>query len=388
MLKKIHFFNIIGFFILIILLTFLYKNYQYKKNSSLFLSDPYHTIKKYLLSDMSDLESKQKNENKPILWIHVPYDYNARNWESWGSRSSYQLNQPYLYLTVESIIAKCDKSFTICMIDDNSFPKLLPHWKINMDTITSPISDNMRSLGLTKLIHTYGGMICPISFLCMKDLIGLYQQGTNGDHMFVCENVSRNINSTHKEFCPDITFFGAPRENRQIKNLCDYISRISGQDFTAQSVFLGNFARWCKLKSEKGEINLISAEEIGRKTHKEGAPILVEDLLGRNYLDLDIKRVYGIYIPAQEILSRKTFEWFARCSPEQILSSDTIIGNYFLLNQVPMGRKEEPMFLEPFKEKPKKWVGYWRTPLVAGLWGAKPNYLGNNMMTVPFPGDQ
>ena len=61
---------------------------------------------------------------KPILWIHVPHEYNSRNWLSFGSRSSFELNQPYLYLTVRSIIKKCEDSFTICIFDDNSFQKI------------------------------------------------------------------------------------------------------------------------------------------------------------------------------------------------------------------------------------------------------------------------
>ena len=382
---KLTFINTVGLIAIITIALLLYKKYELKQSNP--QKDPYHLIKKYLLNDPADLEERQKDaKDRPIMWIHVPYEYNARQWESWGSRSSYQLNQPYLYLTVRSIIAKCDKSFTICMIDDDSFAKLIPTWRINMNTISAPISDNMRTLGLVKLIHLYGGMICPISFLCMRDLAGLHQQ--SGDKMWVCENVSRNINSTHREFCPDLTMFGAPRNNPEVANLCEYISRVSGRDFTAQSVFLGNFARWCKLKAEKGAINIIPAEAIGRKTQTEGAPILIEDLLGRNYLDLDVNRVYGIYIPANEILSRRNYEWFARCSPRQILDSDTMLGNYMMLTNVPVGREDEPMFLEPFKERVKGWVGYWRTPLYAGLYGQKPNFLGDNVPLLPYPGKQ
>ena len=75
----------------------------------------------YLLDD--DTLGKSK---KPILWIHVPYEYNSRNWLSFGSRSAFDLNQPYLYLTVKTIIKNCDESFKIVMIDDGSFEKLIP----------------------------------------------------------------------------------------------------------------------------------------------------------------------------------------------------------------------------------------------------------------------
>ena len=35
--------------------------------------------------------------------------------------------------------------------------------------------------------------------------------------------------------------------------------------------------------------------------------------------------------------------------------------------------------LEPYKET-KKWIGFWKTPLVNGLYGLKPNMLGDNMV--------
>ena len=59
----------------------------------------YRSIHQYLLSETSLAKNK-----KPIIWIHVPYEYNSRNWSDFGARSSFELNQPYLYLTIEIII--------------------------------------------------------------------------------------------------------------------------------------------------------------------------------------------------------------------------------------------------------------------------------------------
>ena len=36
--------------------------------------------------------------NKPIIWIHMVRDINARNWLSFYSRNSTKLNQPYLFI--------------------------------------------------------------------------------------------------------------------------------------------------------------------------------------------------------------------------------------------------------------------------------------------------
>ena len=190
--------NLFILFFILIVLGVLYKRFEDKIAREERI-DVYESIQKYLLDD--DTLGKSK---KPILWIHVPYEYNSRNWLSFGSRSSFDLNQPYLYLTVKSIIARCDKSFTICIIDDTSFKRLIPGWNINMTSISDPILSNMRMLGMMKLLYMYGGMYCPISFLCLKDLNGLYTKGTRGEKMFVCETVDRNVTSTDTDFYPNL----------------------------------------------------------------------------------------------------------------------------------------------------------------------------------------
>ena len=93
--------NYIILIIIFIVLGLLYKSYE-NKRISLENEDNKEQIQKYLLDDLTLSKSK-----KPILWIHVPYEYNSRNWLSFSSRSSLDLNQPYLYLTVKSIISKC-----------------------------------------------------------------------------------------------------------------------------------------------------------------------------------------------------------------------------------------------------------------------------------------
>jgi len=99
-------------------------------------------------------------------------------------------------------------------------------------------------------------------------------------------------------------------------------------------------------------------------------------------LDL-YKGTYGILIPSNELLSRLQYGWFVRSSPRQILESDTIIGNYLLLS---IGPEQEAGVLEPLEVGTKPWVGFWKTPLINGLWGLNPIGLGNNISRVPYTG--
>ena len=366
--------NLFILFFVLIILGILYRRFEDKRMREE-NKDSYEAIQKYLLDDETLGKSK-----KPILWIHVPYEYNSRKWLNFGSRSSFDLNQPYLYLTVKSIIRHCEDSFTICIYDDNSFKNLLPNWNIDMSRLSDPILSNMRTLGMMKLLYRYGGLHCPISFLCMKDLNGLYTKGIRGNKMFVCETIARNSSSNRANFYPNIAFCGAPKESETVSELCNYIQIISSHDHTAESKFLGQFDRWCMKRVEKGEINLIEGVEIGTKTVND-EQIILDDLMSNNYLDL-YKGTYGILIPSNELLNRLNFGWFVRSSPRQILESDTIIGNYLLLS---VGPKEDQGILEPLEVKPN-WVSFWRTPLINGLYGIKPNFLGDNLNRVPYMG--
>ena len=370
--------NLFPLFGILIVLGVLYKRFEDKRVREE-EGDTYEAIQKYLLD--GDTLGKSK---KPILWIHVPYEYNSRRWLSFGSRSSFDLNQPYLYLTVRSIIKQCDQSFTICIIDDTSFKRLLPDWNINMTSISDPILSNMRMLGMMKLLHSYGGMVCPLSFVCLKDLNEMYIKGTRGDKMFVCEVVDRNVTSTDMDFYPNLSFCGAPKHCETVRELCNFIQRTASHDYTADVKFLGEYDKWCKQRIENGRINLIDGAEIGTKT-VEDKQIIIDDLMSNHYLDL-YQGAYGILIPADEVLSRKKFEWFARMSPKQVMESDTIIGNYILLSQTDDTGILEP--LEPLTNRAiqKQFVGFWKTPEYPGLYGLKPNFLGDNLQKAPYTG--
>jgi len=372
---KKSFTNLFILFFILIVLGFFYKRFEDKRMREE-SGDTYEAIQKYLLDDVTLGKSK-----KPILWIHVPYEYNSRNWLSFGSRSSFDLNQPYLYLTVRSILKQCDDSFTVCIIDDASFKRLIPGWNINMTTISDPILSNMRMMGLMKLLYIYGGLVCPISFVCLKNLHGLYEKGIRGEKMFVCETVDRNSTSTDVDFFPNFTFCGAPKECETVRELCSFIERTSSHDYTAETKFLGNYDKWCKQRIENGTMNMIEGVEIGTKTIDE-RPIILDDLMSNHYLDL-YQGTYGILIPADEILNRRKYEWFARLSQKQVMESDTIIGNYLLLANSSEQGILEP--LEPLTNRAveNKFVGFWKTPL-QDVWGLKPTLLGNNMTKVQY----
>jgi len=365
-------------FIIFLVLLVLYKLYENKQYSS---HDSYESLKNYLLNQDTNLDTVKK----PILWIHVPYEYNSRNWLDFYSRSSLQLNQPYLYLCVKSIIMHCKDSFFICIIDDKSFDRLLPNWDINMSLFSNPILHYMRQLAMSKLVYNYGGMVCPISFLCFKNLLPIWELGK--DSMFIGENIDQQISSTTLFFSPDLSFFGAKKESPILSELIEYMTRIISTDYTDQAKFLGNFNNWCNKRINSGQIQKINGKILGTKL-ADNEPVQFETLFESPTLDLS-HEIIGLWIPMQMILKRRSYEWFSRMSQEQILNSDFILAKYIFIANIPntspfdikqtepMGNNNPNADINKYNRKIEdKYVAFWKTPSGINLWGLKPLYLG------------
>jgi hypothetical protein len=283
-------------------------------------------IKKYLLN-----ESPLYGFNRPKIWIHTKYEVNARKWKSFYSRNSTDLNQPYIHLTIKTIINHCGDDFNICLIDDETFSKLIPSWDIDLSTVAEPMKTHIRQIGLVSLVYYYGGMVVPNSFLCIKNLKGLYQEGIANNCAFVCENVNHTLNlAKHPQkmlFSPDLSFFGATKNDPTMKLLMDYLkTRTQNPHFTSEIEFLGDTTEWCSLAIRDQKMNLIGGELIGVKT-KKNKPILVDDLMEENFLDLNTA-TYGIYIPEDEILKRVRYQWFSVMSTQQLLDTNIILSKY------------------------------------------------------------
>ena len=76
---------------------------------------------------------------------------------------------------------------------------------------------------------------------------------------------------------------------------------------------------------------MLTAYELVAKDIK-GNQLTIEMLISNTFVELDSNAV-GLYIPADEILRRTAFQWFARLSAKQALDSDTMIGKYLLISR-------------------------------------------------------
>ena len=125
---------------------------------------------------------------------------------------------------------------------------------------------------------------------------------------------------------------GSLKKNPHILSLINYIEVLLSTDYTDESKFNGNISQKCQKMIESGEITKIDGGIIGTK-NSDNKPVMIDELMCDSFIEF-MPTCYGIYIPADEILMRTNFEWFARMNAEQVLSSNTNIGKLLLINSI------------------------------------------------------
>ena len=96
--------------------------------------------------------------------------------------------------------------------------------------------------------------------------------------------------------------------------------------FSSDVDFLGDTSECFIHAINAQKMNLVDGKWIGVKSVGR-KPILVEDLMEEGFLDV-VPNVYGIYIPADEILMRPKYQWFASISTTELLKSNLAVVKY------------------------------------------------------------
>ena len=288
-------------------------------------------IKKYFLNERDYYTIDQLSSvNKPILWIHLDYNKNSRKWESFGSRNSTELNQDYLYLTLRSIINKCGEYFHVVMIDDDSFRKLIDNWKIDLSIISDPQKDNFRKLGLTKLLHRYGGLMLEPSFILFKSLQKVYEKILKENKMAVAEFPNESTDSYIMNFMPSTKFMDCTKNCPIMHEFSNHLEHLFSNDYTANIACDNLVDKWLLNKINSGKIDYINGKFVGTKD-KHNQIIGLDMLVGNSNLELD-DETYALYIPRHNLLKRNAYNWFVDLSTKDVLESTTNIGKYLLIS--------------------------------------------------------
>jgi len=307
--------------LIILFVGFLYNRWE-EKNKDKEQINGYELVQKYFIGDRKSLGKIKK----PFLWIHVTYDWNARKWQTFGSRMTMNLNQDYLYLTLRSIIEKYGNDFHICLINDNSFEKLLPNWPLNLAFSPEPVRERLRNLGLAYLLYNYGGIVLPVSFIAQNSFLDVYNK-LDENEILIGELV--NTSNSNYKYYPNSKILGCKAGSYIIEEYISYLENLYSNNFTNSIQFNNSTNEW--FMNHKDNLVIISPELLGAKDHY-GSLVNVDKLLSNTFLNLDEKR-YGIYIPADELLKRTNYNWFVYLNINEVLNSETQIGKYILISQ-------------------------------------------------------
>jgi len=285
-------------------------------------------IRDYLLND-----SPLYGNNRPKIWIHSKYEVNSRKWRDFHSRNTTDLNQPYIHMTIKSIVNQCGDDFNICLIDDESFSKLLPDWDINLPTVAEPMKSLLRELAMMKLLYVYGGMVLPNTFVCSENMKHLYEEMTDGNKPFVCEATNKSVNTIAgtqgRKYMPSTYIMGTKKNNPIIKECVAFIQELASfPHFTLKNEFIGAISHKCLDYIEKGHMRLVGGEYVGIKDAK-GKPVMLEELLSDTHIRFS-DDLLGIFIPGEDILKRNKYNWFSVMPAEQLFNSDIIIVKYLM----------------------------------------------------------
>ena len=311
-------------FILLTAIGILYKRYEGKYFPDEEL-DKYNLVRKYLLNESESMTGKE------ILWIHTKHEINSRDWASFGSRNSRKLNQPYKDLCVESIIRQCGDSFNVCLINDDSIPKLLPEWTIQLNQLPNPIKENVRNLGLCKLLEAYGGLIVPDSSIMLRNIKDLHNEKLDNTDMYVSELVNRNSSSEKSRFFPSRKFMGCKKGSKSMKELIENLEIIISENQNDFVKFDGLIDKHINKLCTEGKCSIVCGKALGVKD-KENKVILIEDLLNDSPLNLCMCSLKCIILPDDEILKRHKYNWFARLSHRQVLEGDFEVSKFMVLS--------------------------------------------------------
>jgi len=169
--------------------------------------------------------------------------------------------------------------------------------------------------------------------MSIKDI---YENGLRNTDMFVGEVEARNGKGPTRTrpdqniAVPSSYFMGCKKKSSLMDEYINFLEKLIATDYTAESLFLGEESKWLAEKIHTGKMNVVGAELLGSRDIRNNL-ITLEQLMGNTFIDIEPTAV-GVYLPDEDILRRKKYQWFARLSARQAIESDTMAGKILMLS--------------------------------------------------------
>jgi hypothetical protein len=137
---------------------------------------------------------------------------------------------------------------------------------------------------------------------------------------YVCETHNDN-NISYSNLIYSTQLMGSNIQNSELSKYIKVYSDELKKDFVENYNFDMNYFK-------QNNIPYIDGKLIGTKT-KYDDKITIEDLMSNKKIILDKYHV-GLYIPHDQLMKRRVYNWFCKLSEEEVLKAQVFISYYML----------------------------------------------------------
>lgn len=257
-------------------------------------------------------------DNYPVIWLYYnSSQVNSRKWSDFMARSSRVLNEPFLNLCYNSIV-KHNKDYRVEVIGGiEDLAVRLGGWEELPEPMRNPLIDiGEREMNWIRaaVLRKFGGLWLSPSAISVNGFGKLA-----GDKIVGFGNGSVGALWVPKVEMPELVAW----EEAARKRVDTY---SSNSEFRHDELWDWNtFCNKTSLRNKDAELN----------KKRDGHKIELEDLLmagqeGDMTFNITKNSVY-VSIPYRELQRRSMYGWFLRMSEEQIMESDLVVRDLFLL---------------------------------------------------------
>jgi len=288
----------------------------------LFSMDPY--ADRYIL---------RRGMGKPIIWIfYNDSDPNSRLWRDFGARNGHALNLPFLNLCYETVLKHNNDKYTVEVIGGLTGAAE----RLGLESLPVPLRNNKKMLVQadidfirSAILAKFGGLWLTPGAICRKG----FGELPKDKNVFFGTDLDDTFSGPDGTNVPGMRAIWAckPDHPTFVGMEAAAFKRIEAAAGGGQ---IRNDAKWDFMEHAAGNPDtLVRADaELGRKG-RNGKRIELDDLLaagGEGVLPfaLPAQTIYTP-IPLDEVERRRSLEWFAKMSEEQILGSDLAVSRLF-----------------------------------------------------------
>ncbi len=298
-------------YLVLFVVLFLFLNYNYYKQKKREEEEEYRK-EQLPLDDFFYHRGLIQKSKRRKMWVHVPIDLNAREWISFGSRTSNQLNLSFMNLCIKSIVDWCSQSYDIILYHDRDIGDLL-ECEVDLTRISGEELERARYKYTLEILYKYGGVLLPPSIYMRNN----FKHQDVLDRWFVCDRLNSQVENSI--YGPSAFITGAPANDPELRA---YLDTLKPEEFRKEE-FQKNYFK-------ENKVFVLDGTIFGTK-NSAGDPVTLDDLMSNQKLTLSEYNL-GVYMPYQELLSRNAYKWFCKMSERQVLSCNCAFSYYMLDN--------------------------------------------------------